>query len=136
MDFSFIKLPKGAEMRKPYESEMQYFEQNRNVAGMATEDGKVILNPFSGLKPEEYQSVAVNESARLLMKKDPSLVPNFDLTDQQIRMLDTGTYRNADQADRRATIAARLLAGDPSGGVPTSEQQVFVQSLRKRLFED
>ena len=136
MDFSFIKLPKGAEMRKPYEGEMQYFQKNQHVAGMATDDGKIILNPFSNLKPEEYQSVAVNESARLLMRKDPSLVPNFELTDQQMRMLDTGTYRNADPVDRRATIAARLLAGDPSGGVPTSEQQAFVDSLKKRLFSD
>jgi hypothetical protein len=136
MDFGYIKLPKGVSMRKPYQGEMDYFNKNQHVAGMATEDGKVILNPYSGLKPEEYQSVAINESARLLMKKDPSLVPNFELTDQQARTLDTGTYRNADPVDRRATIAARLLANDPSGGVPTAEQTLFVNDLKRKLFPD
>ncbi len=136
MDFGYIKLPKGVSMRKPYEGEMDYFSKNREVSGMATEDGKVILNPYSNLKPEEYQSVAVNESARLLMRQNPSLVPDFELTDQQVRMLDTGTYRNADPVDRRATIAARLLAGDPSGGVPTAEQTMFVNDLKRKLFAD
>lgn len=136
MDFSYIKLPKGAAMREPYEGELKYFEKNVKVAGMATEDGKVILNPYAGLKPQEYQSVAINESARLLMKKDPSLVPDFELTDQQNTMLDTSTYRNASDEDRRATIAARLLAEDPSGGIPTSEQQLFVDDLRNKLFDN
>jgi hypothetical protein len=101
---------------------------------MATEDGKVILNPYSDLKPDEYQSVATNESARLLMKSDPSLEPVFDLTDQQKRMLDTSTYRNASDVDRKATIAARILSGDPSAGVATAEQTAFVNELKRKLF--
>ena len=133
MDFSFIKLPSGVEMRNLYEGEDKYFKQNPNVSGMATEDGKVILNPYSLLKPEEYQAVAVNESARLLMRSDPTLEPKFELTEQQVRMLDTSTYRNASDADRKATIAARMLSGDPSAGVATSEQTVFLQSLKDKF---
>jgi hypothetical protein len=133
MDFSYIKLPKGIEMRKPYQGEMDYFSKNPKVSGMATEDGKVILNPFTGLKPEEYQSVAMNEAARVLIKREPALRPDFQLTDRQISFLDSSTYRNASEEDRRATIAARILSGDPSAGVPTPEQQVYVQTLRQRL---
>jgi hypothetical protein len=136
MDFSFIKLPKGVQMRKPYEGEIKYFKENPKVAGMATEDGKVILNPYTNLRPDEYQSVATNESARLLIKKEPSLRPDFELTDQQMRFLDSTTYRNASDADRKATIAARILSGDPSAGVPTPEQQVYVETLKERLFAD
>jgi hypothetical protein len=134
MDFSYIELPKGVEMREPYQGELDYFRKNPKVSGMATEDGKVILNPYSDLKPDEYQSVATNESARLLMKSDPSLEPVFDLTDQQKRMLDTSTYRNASDVDRKATIAARILSGDPSAGVATAEQTAFVNELKRKLF--
>ena len=136
MDFSYIKLPKGIEMRKPYQGEMDYFSKNPKVSGMATEDGKVILNPFTGLKPEEYPSVAITEAARVLITKEPALKPDFQLTDRQISFLDSSTYRNASEEDRKATIAARILSGDPSAGVPTPEQQVYVQTLRQRLSAD
>ncbi len=136
MDFSFIKLPRGVEMRKPYPGEVKYFKDNPKVAGMATEDGKVILNPYTQLTPEEYQSVAMNESARLLIKKEDGLKPDFELTDQQLRFLDSSTYRNASEEDRKATIAARILSGDPSGGIPTSEQQVYVETLKERLLAE
>ena len=136
MDFSYIKLPKGIEMRKPYQGEMDYFSKNPKVSGMATEDGKVILNPFTGLKPEEYHSVAMNEAARVLIKREPSLRPDFELTNQQMNFLDTSTYRNASDEDRKATIAARLLSGDPSAGAATSEQTMYVQTLKRRLMGD
>lgn len=132
MDFTNIKVPKGIKTRKPSESELEYFKRNTNVSGMATDDDAVILNPFSGLKESEYQAVALNESSRILMRQ-PKYAPDFDLTEQQIRFLDSTTYRNASEDDRKATIAARLLSGDPSGGVPTSEQSVFVKTLQQAL---
>lgn len=132
MDWKKIKLPKGIAMRDPYQGELEYFKMNPTVAGMATEDNKVILNPFSGLKEKEYQAVAINESARVLMRR-PDFKPDFSLTDEQMRNLDTTTYRDAPEEARKATIAARILSGDPSGGVPTSEQSVFVSILRKAL---
>jgi len=132
MELPKIKLPKGIQSREPYDSELEYFKNNPNVSGMATDDDKVILNPFSGLKDNEYQAVALNESSRILMRK-PQYRPDFDLTDEQVRFLDSTTYRNASEDDRKATIAARLLSGDPSGGVPTSEQSVFVSDLKQAL---
>jgi hypothetical protein len=133
MDMSKIKLPKGINTRDLYPGEDKYFRENPNVSGMATDDDKVILNPYSGLKPEEYQAVAINESARVLMRQ-PQYTPDFDLTESQISFLDTTTYRNAPEQDRKATIAARLLSGDPSAGAPTAQQSVFVKTLRQKLI--
>lgn len=136
MDFSFIKLPKGIQIRKPYQSELDYFLKNKNVGGMATQDNKVILNPYAKLKPEEFQSVAVNESARLVMKQDELMRPDFALTPEQIGFLDSTTYKQANQLDRNATIAARILSGDPSAGKPTQEQLDFVEKLKQQLYSD
>lgn len=133
MDLTKIKLPKGIKTRKPYDTELEYFKKNPNVAGMATEDNKVILNPYSELNEDQYKSVALNEAARIVMRS-PQNMPNFDLTDQQKRFLDTTSYRTASETDRKATIAARILSKDESGGVPTSEQSMFVSNLRKILM--
>jgi hypothetical protein len=132
MDLPNIKMPKGIGTRKPFDSELEYFKNNPNVSGMATEDDKVILNPFSGLSEKEYQAVAINESSRILMR-NPKYKPDFELTDQQVRFLDSTTYRNASDEDRKATIAARILSGDPSGGVPTSEQSLFINDIKQAL---
>lgn len=132
MDFSFIKLPKGIKMRTPYNSELEYFKKNPNVAGMAADDNKVILNPFANRKPEEYQSVAINESSRILMRQ-PKYAPRFDLTDQQKSFLDSTSYRNAPDEDRKSTIAARILSKDPSAGIPSNEQTLFANELRRAL---
>jgi hypothetical protein len=133
-DFGFIRLPKGIEMRKPYAGELEYFKKNSNVAGMATEDNKVILNPYSNLKPEQYQSVAVNEASRIVMRR-PEFKPDFELTNQQKAFLDTTTYKSASEEERKATIAARILSDDPSSGVPTAQQNLFVNFLRMELLK-
>ena len=103
---------------------------------MATSDNKIILNPYAKLKPEEFQSVAANESARIVMRQDESMRPDFALTPEQIGYLDSTTYKNANQLDRNATIAARIMSGDPSAGNPTQEQLVFVENLKQKLYPD
>ena len=128
-----MPMPKGIETRKPFNSELEYFKKNPNVAGMAAEDDKVIINPFSNLSEAEIQAVVTNESSRIFMRKNSAHKPRFDLTSQQEAFLDTTTYRNASEEDRKATIAARLLSNDPSGGISTPEQSVFVHGLRKAL---
>jgi hypothetical protein len=135
MDFSKIKMPKGIQMREAYDSEIEYFKNNPNVAGMATEDNKVILNPYSNLKDSEYQAVAINEASRIIMR-NPEYQPKFELTEYQKSFLDSSTYRNASEEDRKATIAARILSGDPSAGAATSEQSVFVKELKKAISID
>lgn len=112
-------------LREPTESELAFFKKNKNVGGMATEDDMVILNPFSSLSTEEKNAVALNESARLYMRKMGA--PTFDLTEQQQSSF--AQYGSPD--DIRSTIAARILTGDPSVSDATDEQIKYVNRFLK-----
>lgn len=124
----------GIPMRKPFKSEMDYFRKNPSVAGMATEDNKVIINPFTQISDQQKQAVAVNEAARVWMRTKKDYAPDFTLTEQQEQFLNTTTYRNAPASERLATIAARLLSNDTSAGVPTADQNIFVARLKMAMF--
>lgn len=124
-----LKQSKPSNIREPYKGELDYFKKNPNVAGMATEDNKVILNPYSKLSEKEKQSVIVNETARIKMRSK-EFEPTFELTKEQIKYLDSTSYKDASDKDRKATIAARILSGDPSAGKPTAEQLKFVETLK------
>jgi hypothetical protein len=115
------------------EGELEYFKSNPTVTGMATDDNKVILNPYSKLTKPEQDAVALNEYGRIVMRTNPQFAPNFKLTDEQLKFLSSNTYKDAPEQDRLATIAARLLSGDPSAGTPTIEQLKFVNSLQDYL---
>ena len=119
----------NSNIREPFESELAYFKKNPSVAGMATEDNKVILNPFSKLSDKEKDAVVVNESARIKMRSK-EFKPTFKLTPEQEKFLNSTSYKDASDTDRRATIAARILSGDPSAGKPTKEQLDFVKKLK------
>ena len=118
----------GIPERTPFESEMSYFKANPTVAGMASEDNRVVMNPFSSLNGTERKSVQMNEAARVWMRQFGA--PQFQLTPQQQQMLSGTTYSSASQDDQRSTIAARLLSLDPSAGQATPEQQQYIQQLR------
>jgi len=118
-------------LREPYLSELSYFVSAPNVAGMATEDNRVILNPFN--KSANQQAVYRNEMARLLMRQQGT--PQVSLTDQQNKFLDTTDYRGASEQDRRQTILARLLSGDKSAQTETFEQNVAANKLRGLLAQ-
>jgi len=122
----------GVPIRQPYPGEAAFFRNNPNVAGMATEDNKVILNPYTKLSDQERQAVVVNETARVLMRQ-PKYQPTFELTPEQRSFLDSTTYRKAPQLAQKATIAARIISGDPSAGTPTAEQLRFVDRLRQAM---
>ena len=110
-----------------YPGEDEYFRKNPHVAGMAAEDDKIIMNPYSKLSDVEKQAVMVNEAARVHMRRNYN-PPRFDRTPDQITAL--GNYsKNID--DIRQTLAARILSGDPSAGKATPEQLEYVQGLRK-----
>lgn len=116
--------------RDLYPGEDEYFKANPEVGGMATDDDYVILNPYSPLSPQQKQSVRVNEAARLYMNKNG--VPDISLTnEQQQNLAGLSTYANADDKFRKATIMARLLSKDESGGIPTMEQS---EALKPMLF--
>jgi hypothetical protein len=123
-------------MREPYETELKYFKSNPNVSGMATEDDRIILNPNSKLSKSEKDAVALNEYGRIVMRTNPQFAPNFKLTDEQVKFLSTNTYKDAPEEDKLATIAARLLSGDPSAGTPTIDQLKFVNKLKEYMDKD
>ena len=106
-----------------------YFGGNPHVAGMATEDNRVILNPFSANSAAEQEAVTRNEQARIKMRTDPTAKPKFDLSPEQLQKL--AGYGSPD--DMRQTIAARLLTNDPSAGTASPDQVAFVNQLMTLL---
>ena len=119
--------PFGVERRSQlYPGEETYFRQNPHVAGMAAEDGKVILNPYSKNAPHEQEAVALNEAARVYMKQGKAS-PTFSLTPTQKAQF-KGTAYEANEQAMRETIAARILSGDPSAKDATAEQKRFVEA--------
>lgn len=115
-----------------YPGEDAYFRANPGTAGMAAEDNRVILNPYSPLSASELDAVARNEAARIHMRtKD--FRPNFVLTPEQETALRGTSYEHADPQDRRETIAARHYSGDPSGGTPNGDQLAFLRALRRQM---
>jgi hypothetical protein len=127
-----MPIPKEL-FRNPEEGELEYFKSNPTVTGMAAEDNKVILNPYSKLSKAEKDAVALNEYGRIIMRTNPDFAPNFKLTDEQTKFLGSNTYKDAPEQDRLATIAARLLSNDPSAGTPTIDQLKFVNSLQQYI---
>jgi hypothetical protein len=123
-------------IRTPYESELEYFKSNPTVSGMAADDDKIILNPYSKLSKKEQDAVALNEYGRIVMRTNPQFAPNFALSSDQVKFLDSNTYKDAPEQDRMATIAARLLSNDPSAGTPTIDQLKFVNKLQEYINKE
>lgn len=113
--------------RDLYPGEDEYFKANPKTAGMATDDQYVVLNPYSPLSPMQKKAVHVNEASRLFMNKNG--VPDVSLTREQEQNLAGTSYANADPQYRKATILARILSNDQSGGIPTMEQSEAIKSM-------
>ena len=118
----------GYKIREPYQSENTYFKQNPNVGGMAAEDDKIILNPYSKLSEKEKQAVMMNEAARVHMRRGVIEAPRYDLSPEQSKAF--ANYSKSLE-DQRQTIAARLLSGDPSALQATPDQLEYVGKLRQ-----
>jgi hypothetical protein len=115
-------------IRDPFPGELDYFKKNPTVSGMATEDNKIILNPFAALKPEEFQSVAENEAIRLFLKQK-GIVPDFTLTKDQTKFF-KGTEYEKNTEEAKKTLLARILTGDPSAQATTKEQRDFADKIK------
>ncbi|GMO20770.1 hypothetical protein BwSF21_14850 [Bradyrhizobium ottawaense] len=121
-------LADGIAWREPWPSENEFFSKRPEVAGMATEDDCVILNPYSALNEGEREAVLRNESARVFMRRN-GLCPTFSLTPEQ-----SSSFANYGPLESvKATIAARILSGDPSALAPTDEQLAFVRDLKDKM---
>ena len=133
-----LHQPPLAPTRDPYPSELEFFRKNPNVAGYAAPDNKVVVNPFNRLTPEENMALIENESARIFMRQDHSARPteqSFPLTPQQQKMPYPKSPPPQDpQHALRSTVAARMVAGDPSAGRTTEAQEKFFEELRARML--
>ena len=125
-----IAAPEGTEYlrEKLYQGEDDYFKDNPNVAGMAAEDNKVILNPYSKNSKEEQGAVYSNELSRIAMRVSKDK-PTFALTPEQVEQFRGTAYEGNDDAMRQ-TIASRIYSNDPSAGRPTDEQMQYADKLK------
>ena len=118
----------GKQIRtKLFQGEDDFFKERPEVAGMAAEDGFIILNPYSKLSKKELSSVAQNEALRLRMRED-DFNPNFKITPKQ-KSFFQGTEYEGNPTAIRQTILARIYSGDPSA-MATDEQRA---TLKKYL---
>ena len=119
--------------REPFESEREFFLNNRDVGGYAAEDNAVVLNPFSIRSPQEKQAIAKNEALRVLLRSSQTQ-PQFALTPEQS---DRFKGYSQDPKDIQHTLFARIVTGDPSAGATPEQvkhaQQILSALLRERL---
>ena len=104
-----------------YAGEDEYFKNNPATTGMAADDNTIILNPYSKLKPEEQEQVAVNEAIRLHMR-EAKIAPKIEVTPEQEKFFEGTPYQDA-QTEKRQTIIARILTGDPSIKATPAQQK-------------
>ncbi len=117
----------------PTKTEQEFFRNRPDIAGMARADNSgVVLSPFFKGSAAARQSVITNESARIFMRTR-GVRPDFDLTEEQAERFES---YSPDLQDKRETVAARILAGDPSSGTPTKSQKEFIKKLRQRISQE
>ena len=122
-------------MRNPYESEDVWFAMNPKVAGMAAEDGRIVLNPYSGLSDENKAAVAKNEAIRLYMREN-NVDPQFTVTPEQMKSFAGTEYgKKGNEGFMRQTLVSRILTGDPSAGNATEEQRKAAQDIMQQLIK-
>ena len=123
----------GYAVRKPFEGEDKYFKENPDTAGMATEDGQIVLNPYSTNTPEQQQAVAQNEAIRLWLRQN-EVDPDFEVTEQQIAQFKGKPYANPENIKHlRHTLIARILTGDSSAGDPTPQQLEWAKKVAAQM---
>jgi hypothetical protein len=120
----------GIETRDLDPSEDQFFKDNPHIGGMAADDNKVIVNPYSALNDQERQAIVMNESARVHMRVGNVPSPTFELTPEQQAAFKS---YSPNIRDIKHTIAARVLTNDPSALNVTKEQRDYANQLGKYM---
>jgi hypothetical protein len=113
---------------KLFPGEDEYFKTHENVAGMAAEDGRIILNPYSKLSKQELGLVALNEALRLKMRDD-DFDPQFQVTSDQVSYFKGTAYEKNPKAMRQ-TILARIYSGDPSAMATPQQKKALEEYLQ------
>ena len=123
----------GYAVRNPHKSEDTWFAMNTNVTGMAAEDGRIVLNPYSGLSDENKAAVAKNEAIRLFMREN-KVDPQFKVTPEQVKSFAGTNYgEKGKESFLRQILVSRILTGDPSAGNVTEEQRKVSQDIMQQL---
>lgn len=117
----------GFKVVEPSKEELEFFKKKPDVSGMATDDGYVVLNPYS--KVQNKEAVVLNESVRLLIAKNKWKF-GFQLTLEQKKAF--AGYGSEDNI--KHTIIARIVSGDSTAGNMTDEQKKIAMQIRKRLI--
>lgn len=121
----------GYDVRDPYPGEDSFFKSMPHVGGMAAEDGKITLNPYSPLTPTQKDAVAHNEAVRLWMRHFDNPTP-FSLTDKQTQSFQGTPYATGD-SNAKASIIARIITGDKSAQDYTDEQKRQADAVQKAI---
>jgi len=121
----------GFEVRHPFDQELKWFAENPTTTGMATEDNRIILNPYVDLTDEQKEAVITNEASRLHMRS-MGITPPFKLTKEQIESFKGSPYEGNEQA-MKETIVGRILSGDKSAGNFTKEQESFANEIFRNM---
>jgi hypothetical protein len=114
-------------VRRPSPDELTWFKVNPDIAGYASEDNYVVLNPFSKLTITESASIVINEGVRLMMRAF-KLAPHFQITATQRKRFSNTIYES-NSISLCETILARIIAGDPSSENPTELQLGYAQAI-------
>ena len=97
---------------------------------MATEDDRVIFNPYSDVHPKNSDAIYQNEASRIHIRKSTNR-PKYKLTDAQRK-----TFKDyGEEQDIRETIAARIISGDESAGDFTPEQKEYADRVKNEMME-
>jgi len=123
----------GFDVRKPFPSEDSFFKSRKDVAGMAAEDGKIVLNPYSPNTPEQQRAVATNEAVRLWLRQR-NVNPTFDVTPEQSKAFAGTEYGKPENLlHLKHTLIARWLTGDNSAPPQTEAQKKWTDWVARSL---
>ena len=123
----------GYQIRKPYKSEDDFFANNTETTGMAAEDGRIVLNPYSKLSKQSRARVAENEAIRLFMR-DKNINPKFKVTPEQKEFFKGTSYGQPGNDEfMRQTLVARILTKDKSAQNVTDEQRKVAQEVMAQI---
>jgi hypothetical protein len=117
----------GFRVRPPYASESSWFAEHPEIAGYASEDECIVINPNTKLSLDQIECVCLNEAYRLLMYRY-RLVPDISITDAQREFFSDTSYSENDDALKQ-TVIARIATNDPSAGKITDEQRGYAACL-------
>jgi hypothetical protein len=121
----------GYAVRTPFPRENTFFMLNPDTTGMAANDGRIVLNPYSGLTYDGQVAVAKNEAIRLFMREN-KIDPQFKVTPKQMTKFQDTAYGTNEPALRQ-TLVARILTNDKSAGDVTDEQRRAAESIMQQL---